>query len=1527
MLQTSTARLLKAGGAVAGAGVLVTDTLVLTCAHVAVAAGAGPGDAVRLDFPHAGEGHDSVRTGRVRAEGWQGEDAQDVAVVELDRPVDTTVITPVTLGAAADSLGGPVHAYGYPAQAGPGGHFGGAVAAHFLPRPSQDGEADDFLQLTHANDITKGFSGGPVADDRTGRVIGMVTRLVVPDRMARGQHIAYATTSEALRRACPELALAEDRPYPGLEPYCAQDDLYFHGRSAAVERLVHALGTCAGRGGLLLLGPSGAGKTSLVHAGVLPEVAKTERQRQLCVRPTDGLDGPLAAGGVTGVEESGLAGAVAQALRDDPRHDRLLLVVDPLEELLAAATPAAARALRQLTDCLRAHHPGLTLLLVMRDDFYSRLASAVPDFLDAPDLRVVNVPAALTRDEITEIIEEPARKANHSLQEGLRDRIIDQLPRLSPDSGGQDPGHADRFPVTLLPLLQLTLRQLWEHRTGGALTHDAYRSAGEVTRILVRAEEALFARLEPRLHLAAQRFLAALVEPADVERKTPATRRRRTIAELRALSLEAAPAPERARGVRAVWGRSVGFLTRRSRSRAPEAPDTQDDADFDTVLRVLTGSPLVTAGAAAGNRAGELEEPGEPVAELVHDALIPAWDNLGRWVERDRRFTAWLDTARRQYARWEPHGDAQDLLSGTALEDGRVWRRQRRLPSEMGEFVAASERHARRAVRRARRLNVTLALLLVLVLTAAGLAQWQRTRTHEAQQVAQARQLASASFALAATDPELAAVLAVAAYRRSPTQEAADSLYQASDRPLLRILRTEPGVRPVTAMAFAPDTEVLALGLEDGRTQLWHPVAARRIATLAPRAGKRQTESAVVSVVPARDGVRLMTGDANGVKRLWDTTTSRVLRTFRGEPQATGSAAVSPDWRSTTVSTAHGDVLLLDPATGKTRFRLRGHREPVGLVAYSPDGRTVATGSDDETVRLWDTRTGRHKATLPGHGSGVTAVAFSRDGKRVATVGGGEHTARVWDVGKGRLTATVREHTGAVNGLAFDRPGKRLATASDDGFTFVNHADTGVLNTYLSAHAQTVNAVSYSPDGNLLATAGDDGTTRLYEATKHADRMVLRGSAAAQELLAFSPDSTLLATADHDGRVRIWATGRVRPLPQLDGHNRPIRSMEFSQDGKDLVTTAADRRTLLWDTRTGVPVRRWDSEESLPDDAIVSSVKDTVITMTDDAGVTYWDRTDGSWKGVLTGHEDAVNDLAVTPDGESVATAGEDGTVRLWFGPHPDAGVIEPERAVLRGHRGAVVQVEFGPDGRILVSEGRDGTVRLWDTATGRALHTLRGSGEPVAAFAVSPDSRTVSTYDISDRLRLWDTGNGTLRAVRDADQLEARALVFSPDGRTLASAGADGSVVVRSADTAEESWRRVPDTRVSIQGLAFSPDGTLLASCDAHGTVRLWDTRARKQVAALKGMRAFPEEGDAKVAFSADGALIAMSSGRTVRLVDVESAVPERALQRVCRMLRLDQSISRPDDAQDEVAVFDAFDASDLEQFLAPSEISGLCP
>ncbi|MFI8199686.1 trypsin-like peptidase domain-containing protein [Streptomyces sp. NPDC085942] len=1318
--EASVARVFAADGRTAGAGFLVQETLLVTCAHVARNAGASAGEKVTLHFPHAG--HVARSTGTLLTGGWRDPEEQDLAFIRLDDPPPGTGT--MRLGSSADGRGHRVWSYGFPAQAPSEGHFGYGQAGHLLP---VDGMSGGLLQLSDSNDLATGFSGSPVVDESTGLVIGMITAIGPPDEHLKGLGIAYATPVQAIREAWPGLVEREVCPYLGLDTFTADQAPWFHGRTAAVDQVLEAL--AGPQQAVLLLGPSGSGKSSLIQAGVLPALAEgrlpgSDRWLPVVARPGEDLLAELERSGLPGAAE-GLGAAVTARLDADPSYDQLLLVVDPFEELLREGSgeaggqpPHACRTALDQLEALAASDVPARLILVMRDDFYPGLAVA-PGLRAAVKSGLVDVPATLGAQELHEIVTRPAEAVGLHFADGLPQRIVTDILSAEPARAGAG---AQRARSTMLPALELALSELWRRRADGHLTHDAYQRLGSVSGSLAIWCNTALHRLAPAQQLIARRLLTALVRPADEARRIPAVRQQLPLSTLRDI---------------AGGGTEVGEVL---------------DVLIHTRMIITRNLP---------------DGPRTPVAELIHEALIRDWGELREWVREDHRFQDWLHRAEEQHARWTAHErSAEELLGGSVLSEGLEHAAARTLPRGTAAFLRASRDHQQARHRRLRRLNSFLAVALATALLAAGIAVWQRQTAVEAEEMARSRQLAAQSASLIDSSPDLASLLAVQAYRTKPTEEATAAVYAAAGLPLKRRL---PDVTAVT-MALSPDGKYLAAVDDQQHVRIWSLSDGKARKLRLPAADLRE-------IVFDPTGKTLAAGTDDGGIRMWDVRSDRQ----RGETLDSGERPVAalrftPDGRKLLSSNTDSGITVWNLSAHRPMHRFTGYTavRAESSHAFSPDGRTVAIGSGNGTLELWDVMSGERKEILASRGTkAIGPLDFSADGSLLA-VGHHDGSTALWEVAGGERAVTTlegRDRT-IVDDVTFGPDGHTLAAIYADGTASLWDVPA---RKPLGVYHRVTQPAFFTPDGRSLLTGGTEGA-RVWDLSTVLPRLALNAStmehAGAPPSLVFSPDSrTLLARGS---TVQLWATAKGRLQGELSG--RVVWATAFDSHERALAVGWSEQGAVeLWDVATGLTVATPGSHDSGYVEAVSLSADGEVFAFAEygeGAEVRLMNtRTGEKLPRVPTADQDKGSaELALSSDG-SVLAISKGQRTRLWdvaegktLRTFPDAGnlVLSPDgrnlaighaggeirvwdttdgslRATLTGHTDYITTTAFSTDGMTLASSSYDGSVRLWDLSTQRSRTTFTLPGGIVTAVALSPDGRTLAAGTEDRIVRLWD--------------------------------------------------------------------------------------------------------------------------------------------------------------------------------------------
>jgi WD40 repeat protein len=208
-----------------------------------------------------------------------------------------------------------------------------------------------------------------------------------------------------------------------------------------------------------------------------------------------------------------------------------------------------------------------------------------------------------------------------------------------------------------------------------------------------------------------------------------------------------------------------------------------------------------------------------------------------------------------------------------------------------------------------------------------------------------------------------------------------------------KVLESRRGA--VMAVAVSPDGKTVAAGGLDGVITLLDPSGKKTLTRLIGH------KTWVNSLAFSSDGSRLASGSSDGTARLWNTKTSKVVKTFAlADPREIRCVALSPDGKTIAAGVRFGAVKVWDVSSGKKVASMDAHEGDAWSVCFTPDGKTLVSGGGDwgkpGTVRQWETKTWTGGVTL-AHPAEVLCVTVSPDG-RWLTAGGSGRTVRMWDL-------------------------------------------------------------------------------------------------------------------------------------------------------------------------------------------------------------------------------------------------------------------------------------------------------------------------------------------------------------------------------------------------------------------------------------------------------------------------------------------------------------------------------------------------
>jgi len=1144
--------------------------------------------------------------------------------------------------------------------------------------------------------------------------------------------------------------------YRGLQSLEEEDAAIFFGRDGLITKALDAIRRL--RSGspermLIVLGASGAGKSSFLKAGIIARLRRDEdnflvlptiRPERAALSGRMGLAASLQSdpeqiSGVRDVLErfSDLRRLATEHLlrfaESAPgnltrKAPTIILPLDQAEELFVPENQEAISVLELLSEAIRADSDTI-LVATIRSDSFERFQQE-PRFAEIPLVPFSLPPLPL--GAFKEIIEGPPRLANPPLaiEPELSDRLLEDL-------AAED----------ALPLLAFTLERLSAlHPRGGKLTLRQYEHEfGGLQGAITAAVDAAFsaARRDPALpqtHSQLEALARAAFIPALVYLEGAGSEPRRRVEPFDAL-------PE---------------LTK---------PLVRHFID----QRLLVCHKTVVEGRETDT------------VEVTHEAILRQWPALRSWIAEERSALHALEAARAAAMDWRAHGaTAKDDTQGWLIHRGGRLEEAEAL-TRRPDFVAAIEPalllylsacrkqedtqrlRERESLRRTRRLQRRVWVLLsvataVIFLTGAIIVQLFGTLTS---------QIANTLAARAAIEAETRNYDRAARY-------AIAGLSRAGWGPLVR----------------------------------GSPIAVAELQGAAAASGAlavfRGHTNQVISADFSPDGKRIVTASRDKTARIWDVQTAQQLVVLLGHTGAVLSAEFSPDGKRIATASEDNTAIIWDATNGKQLATLKGHGGVVFAASFSPDGSRVVTASDDKTARIWDSRSGQQLMVLAGHEDYVYSADFSHDGIWAITASA-DKTARVWNAKTGEARLILR-HAGAVNGAEFGPNGKQIITASDDKTAVIWDATSGKEIARLTGQNSNVLSARFDASGSYVVTASPDRTVRLWNAKDAREIAAFYGHDAGVNWAAFDASGQRIVSASDDYTARLWSARPDRRVTVLRGHTAGVLSAAFSPDGKRVITGSADRTARIWNAQTGEELGALEGHRDFVEAVAFSPEGRRAGTASDDGTARIWDISSGKQILSLQGHSDAVYGIAFSPDGRYIVTASRDRTARVWdansgrkllvLSGHadilsnasfsPDGRRIVTASAdatarvwdartgrallILKGHEKGVTMAHFSPDGLRIVTSSGDATARVWDAQTGRERLVLRGHTDPLMSAAYNHDGTRIVTAAFDKTVRLWDatTGRELARLRGHLDHVNSAS--FSEDGKWVVSASDDGT-------------------------------------------------------------------------------------------------------------------------------------------------------
>jgi WD40 repeat protein len=963
-------------------------------------------------------------------------------------------------------------------------------------------------------------------------------------------------------------------PYPGLRPFSSNENKHFFGRENHPGIIIDKI---LQNRFVALIGASGAGKTSLINAGIIPALAKHRPYvgtswKVIVTRPgkspVDNLSIAIAESvnnGRNRQEEKVQPGWIAEKINESPvglaealteiqkdKKESILIVIDNFEDLCLQFKKQHVKVdkgkceefIRILIEARNNRKVPVHLLLSVRSAFLEECYQIGPlgHLIEESHYKIPQ----LTTEDLKKVIHLPAAKWGTQIDPALEKQLLRDI--------------VDK--TYQLPLLQHVLSRIWdywlEQNVDKPLSLAEYEATGGIDNAVSLSAEEAFLELSEKDRRICESIFKTLTEKVSGNTEI----------------------------INPVTVNELAFVSR---------------AGADEVIGVIENFCQRGRKFFLSHNGPKLDK--DSIIELSHESLIKLWGRLQSWVDEEyESVSTYLRLA--EYSRLYQMGKA-DLLGEEELRQAWFWKEKHEptyhwakrhnsafertmqyltLSREAYEY---NEYQKYKKSKRSSRLRKVFTVLVILLgLSTFGMVFFMTDMVSEI--VGHVESIVSRERTSVRQDQVVEPI----------TDDTGDEFQQPETSPPMQQdvpgnaetstevpLPDSPGIAardlPLRPPRELPGAEVREVPGSQGR--LLPPAERRRPESpgendnvaLQPThpapppdqpAARVETPVAAPEVAPEALNRRMIAiSQSLAVRSIQEDNNPdlKALLAFQSHAfnERYQGSANNPDILSGLISS----VQLL---YGDDHNIYRAHTESVNSLVFRPNSTNFYSASSDGQVLRWDVNdTSKTPETLINTTVVNNLISLSPNGQWLAIATDGAGIRVINPTSNSRSAMQINWGNNRVIAMDFDADNENIIFAGSDN-SLVRHNIRSGNSVTLGKTESEVLSISVSPDGRLIATGTRAGQVVVFGNEPGSSPRVIHDEPGNDILsVAFNNNGSRLAAGNVGGAISIIEVATGNLLTTLSGHTARVVDIEFCPAGRFIASTSFDGSIRIWNAQ------------------------------------------------------------------------------------------------------------------------------------------------------------------------------------------------------------------------------------------------------------------------------------------------------------------------------------------------------------------------